>query len=170
MTTFAYDHSVINDDMFHVPEEEDMGSLNHSYLQLRLGRLLQDAGDFTVLSELSLDISSVKEQFNEKSDFAVPDLTLYPKRKIDFGRDIVKMTDIPLLVVEILSPMQATQPLVDKLAIYFALGVKSCWIVAPFSTTVSVYTAPYKFITYKADDVIVDSQLGIELAGSEIFS
>ncbi len=73
-----------------------------------------------------------------------------------------------MLAIEILSPMQAPQLLIDKLAIYFALGVRSCWLVYPMAQTISVFSAPDQFQSFSAGEVI-DEMLGLRLSVEEIF-
>lgn len=40
-----------------IEETQDIGSFNHSYLQINLGALLKLDGQYTVCSDLSLDVS-----------------------------------------------------------------------------------------------------------------
>ncbi|MEZ4869783.1 MAG: Uma2 family endonuclease [Caldilineaceae bacterium] len=169
--TLLLDEKQINvdPDSFYLPEAEDMGSFNHSYLQLKLGALFLTIADYLVLTELSLDTSAVKDQLPEIGSTIVPDLAIYPAREINLNKDILKMSEMPLLVIEILSPMQAPQLLVDKVAIYFALGVHSCWIVYPTAQTISVFTAPYQSRSFSAG-VVEDDILGIALPIAEIFA
>ena len=47
--------------------------------------------------------------------------------------------DVPLLVVEILSPHQGYQEIMDKLDVYFAHGVQSAWVVQPASQSIDLY-------------------------------
>lgn len=79
------------------------------------------------------------------------------------------MTEMPLLVIEILAPMQAPQLLVDKLAVYFALGIHSSWIVYPMAQTISVFSAPYQFQSFSTGE-ITDEIVGITLPLEQIFS
>jgi Uma2 family endonuclease len=50
------------------------------------------------------------------------------------------MTTMPLGVIEIISPSQGDQELVDKIDRYFDLGVRSCWLVHPTFRMVSIFT------------------------------
>ena len=158
------------EDEFHVPEAEDMGSINHSYLQSQIATLFQITGDYVALTELSLDSSRVKDELGI-GDSIVPDVAIYQREafgKINWRKDQIKADKMPLLVIEILSPMQAVQQLIDKLAIYFRLGVQSCWLVYPSSNTVEVYSAPYNAQTFVTGD-IDDKRLNITLAIDKIF-
>jgi Uma2 family endonuclease len=65
------------------------------------------------LTELTLDISQYDlSQYDIKAkDELKPDICLYTNDMNFPDRDIVKMTDMPLLVIEILSPSQGTKEL-----------------------------------------------------------
>lgn len=159
------------DEEFAPEELAELGSFNHSYLQTKLAVLLFALDRYTVLTELSLDVGnladeSLRAQFK---DSIKPDISVYPKRTLDVSDDILKMSEMPLLAIEILSPMQGVQSLIEKVRAYFALGVQSCWIVYPYSRSVAVYSSPKTFISYSADKV-VDEVLDIHLSLSEIFS
>ncbi len=56
----------------------------------------------------------------------IPDLCVYPnivKRK---RRDVLRMLEMPLLAIEVVSPQQGIEEILAKFDAYFALGVKSC--------------------------------------------
>lgn len=158
------------DDDFHVPEAEDMGSINHSYLQSKIGALFHNMHDYVPLTELTVDSSSIKGEF-AVGDGIIPDIAVY--RRDEFGainwhKDSIKAANIPSLVIEILSPMQAVQQLIDKLAIYFRLGVSSCWLVYPSSKTVAVYSEPYEARSFTSGEII-DENLQLRLSVDQIF-
>jgi Uma2 family endonuclease len=135
-------------------------SYYHAYICSRLSVALNTLEDYMVFSELTLQIQG--------KDY-VPDIALYPKRPIDFtAEDIVKMTEMPALVVEVLSPTQAAQEILGKFPIYFDAGIPSCWLVIPISTSVIVYSAMNKAHVCKTGDV-VDPVLGIRIALDAIF-
>ena len=117
--------------------EEERGkpepSYNHSWIQSNLILEFGRQREYRVHSELTLDING--ERFT-------PDISLYPRSKpIDLRHDVIRPTDPPLLVVEIFSPQQGTHEVMQKLDVYFAHGVKSCWVVAPPLHTISIHTA-----------------------------
>ena len=134
-------------------------SYNHSYLQAKLSNLLFNFEDYLVLSELTLEI--------DNKDY-IPDVVLYPKRPIDWLNDTIKMTEMPLLAIEILSPTQSTQEVIDKFKIYFQSGVKSCWLVQPIANIVMVFSGPDQAKTF-AQNKVVDEVLNLTLAINDIF-
>ena len=160
-----------------VEQNEDikgMGSLNHSITQARLARWLPD-DNFTIAVELSLDISQTDlSQFGLKAkDELKPDVCLYPN-SVTFSKlgDVLKMSDMPLLAIEIISPTQGFEELLGKIRAYFALGVKSCWLVVPAleSVTVFSHTKPEDFKNFdKQDTEIVDEVINISLPLGQIF-
>lgn len=134
-------------------------SYNHSYLQARLSNLLFNFEDYLVLSELTLEI--------DNKDY-IPDVVLYPKQPIDWLNDTIKMTEMPLLAIEILSPTQSVQEVIDKFKIYFQAGVKSCWLVQPVANIVMVFSGPNKAKTF-AQNKVVDEILNLTLSVNDIF-
>lgn len=151
------------------PEEAtDMGSFNHSSIQANLAFLLKRLGQYRVAIELTLDVSSAQLDHLQIKDELKPDVCLYPKRELSRPFDILKMTEMPQLAIEILSPRQATEDILRKFAAYFQLGVQSCWLVDPVTENVVVYTALEQRKTVSEGDV-VDPVLGIQLPIAEIF-
>lgn len=134
-------------------------SKNHSYIQITLGAALLALKDYSIFSELSLDIAG-KEY--------VPDLCLYPKQVFNPLKDEIKTQALPLLAIEILSPSQNLQELLDKCSLYFASGVKSCWLVLPVACAVIVMQNAEKATTYV--DQLKDENLGISLNLKQVFS
>jgi len=163
-------------DMDAKPEDEDidMGSLNHSLAQTQIvGQLLNDER-FTTIVELSLDIGQTDlTQFGlgVKRELK-PELCLYPKGKVhpDWTCDILKMPDMPLLAIEVLSPKQSIDDILAKIRAYFALGVKSCWMVIPANKSITVYSKLREFISYSMKDTeVVDEVLDLRVPIKKIF-
>jgi Uma2 family endonuclease len=72
------------------------------------------------------------------------------------------------LAIEILSPKQGSYDILEKFKIYFASGIKSCWLVEPSIETIAVYSALEQRINFVSDQVI-DETLGIQLPMTAIF-
>ncbi|RYD34513.1 MAG: Uma2 family endonuclease [Verrucomicrobiaceae bacterium] len=105
---------------------------NHAIVQIRLGaEFLQQTQ--LVFSELSLQVGFDK--------IRVPDLCVFSHGTIDFRHDEVNVGDPPETVVEIFSPTQPSQDVMDKLDEYFAFGVKSVWVVSPPLRHVTIFAA-----------------------------
>lgn len=151
--------------------EETVGSFNHSYLQIRLGKVL-DSETYTACAELSLDTSGLdfeKLDVKLRRDEVKPDISLYPKRGLSRPRDILRMKEMPLLVVEILSPRQGTDEVLEKFQVYFALGIRSCWLVDPALETIAVYSSMADRTVFSTGD-IVDPEFKIRASLLDIFT
>lgn len=155
-----------------VPEEiAEMGSLNHSYFQAKLTGLLLDFEEYIVFTELTLDVRNAPwDTLQVRSQNSLkPDICLYRSRILDLSADILQMTEMPLLAVEILSPMQGMQIILDKFKIYFALGVQSCWLVFPAIKSIAVYESADHFTMFSAG-TLTDDIMNIHLLLTTLFS
>ncbi len=149
---------------------EELGSLNHSYIQANLAWLLKNLKVYSVFTELSLNISELDLSDCESlKNEAKPDVCIYPKMSIDCSRDIIKMSEMPLLAIEILSPIQPVQTLLQKIDCYFKLGIKSCWLIYPSAATVVVYADLHHFKAYASGE-LMDEKLDICLTVADIFN
>jgi Uma2 family endonuclease len=153
-----------------IEEFDQVGSFNHGYTQARLIVLLDRLGNFTPVSELSLDVSGIDlSRFDLRTKEELkPNIALYPKRGRSRPRDILRMSEMPLVAIEILSPKQGTYDILEKFKAYFVLGIPSCWLVDPALQTVTVYSSNEQWATFSTAEV-VDDQVGIRLPLDEVF-
>ncbi len=103
-------------------------------------------------------------------DGTTPDVVVYPARPLNFVNESARQPDAPLLTVEIQSPSQSNDEMVDKTLQYFAFGVQSCWVVFPALKGVAVYSAPGLYDFFHGDDVLKDPNLAIEIDLKKIFA
>ncbi len=115
---------------------------------------------FTILPEISIQTAGKT---------SVPDIVIYPRFEIDVLHDVIHRTDFPLATIEILSPTQNLQELIDKTGKYFALGVKSCWVVLPALKAVVLYYEPGKYHFFSGNDTLKNPNAGIELDLGPVF-
>lgn len=87
----------------------DKGSFNHSSVQANLAFLFKRLGIYRVSTELSLGVSGADLKGVINQDEIKPDVCLYPKRSLSRPFDILRISEMPLLVVEILSPRHGTE-------------------------------------------------------------
>jgi Uma2 family endonuclease len=163
----------VNQMLTEVEEDIDVGSFNHAITQANLTRLLGNLGKYSVCTELSLDIHQTDiSQFDlEHKTEARPDVCVYPKRGKSTPKDILKMTEMPLLAVEVLSPKQGHYTILEKFRLYFQLGIQSCWLVLPEIDVVTVYSSINHYQTFtQRDNEVIDDILNIRLPIAEIFS
>lgn len=125
-------------------------------------------GKYSVFNELSLDVSLLDTEHYNVKDEAIPDVCVYPKHSLSLPHDILRMTDMPLLVVEVLSPRQGTGSILETFDAYFALGIQSCWLVDPLTRIVHAFHSPTDRIAFSEGNVI-DASVGIEMSLDAIF-
>lgn len=146
---------------YQTERNKPMPSKNHGITQFNLGNeFAQYKKKYRFISEIGLELEDWK---------SVPDLAIFDKMKVDFIHDEIRMTDVPLGVVEILSPTQGLQELNDKAERYFFYGVKSAWLVIPSMRTIAIYHSPYEFQLF-TQGIARDTVLDIEVDLKEVFS
>jgi Uma2 family endonuclease len=114
---------------------------------------------YTILSEVTLE-------FDGRA--FTPDIAVFSKLEPDWVHDEIRLTDVPLLAIEILSPRQSMYDLIEKTDIYFAHGVKSCWIVQPSLKSIAVFT-PVNEPTVYVNGEIVDPATQIVIHLDNVF-
>jgi Uma2 family endonuclease len=153
--------------------QRKMPSINHSFIQGQITGLFFNNEKFTPFVELSLDASQVDlSQFGLKAkDELIPDVCLYEGiHQFDPLSDASKRSDMPVLTVEIISPSQGTEDILGKFKAYFALGVKSCWLIIPANEVITIYSAQGGFESFGSkDSEVVDKVLDIRLPKPKIF-
>ncbi len=162
----------MNEVNFEEIEDAIMGSVNHSLIQAMITSLLVNDERFTVFTELSLDVKphDLSKYDIKAKDELKPDICWY-SNEIGFQEfDILKMTEMPLLAIEILSPSQDTKELKDKIRAYFDLGVKSCWLVIPDVQLISIYAKQSGFKNFDMRDTeVIDEVMDIHLPIQKVF-
>jgi Uma2 family endonuclease len=165
-------------DLFELENEneeiQEMGSYNHSLAQAQLTGLFFNDKRFSVFIELSLDVSQTDlTQFGMKAKEELkPDICLYPKtEKSGFKkRDILKISEMPLVAIEIISPRQGIDEILTKFDAYFALGIKSCWLVIPPMEVIDIYSQLTQHRTFSMNDTnVIDELADINLPMKTIF-
>jgi Uma2 family endonuclease len=149
---------------YEIERDKPMPSFNHGKLQMRIGRLLlnQYEDRFDIVSEPTL-------QMLERP--RVPDLAFFNVKASDWFDDETKITDVPHGVIEILSPNQSEQELINKFPPYFDLGVKTVWLVVPIFQTIYVFDAPRNYQTFTiANPILKDTILDVELDLNKVFA
>ena len=106
-----------------------MPSRNHGRVQANLTVEFFSQQQFSIYNELTLTMGGV--------DYT-PDISVYPREAADYRHDEVTRAELPLVAIEILSPSQSHQAVLEKAEVYLRHGVKSCWIVSPPFRTVTI--------------------------------
>jgi Uma2 family endonuclease len=151
---------VQEDFVYYEPQSIDMPSRNHSLVQSNLVVALNKySSEYQAFSQLTIELDKVQY---------IPDVCLYPQKSYQRGFDELAFTTPPLVVFEIVSPKQGTQELIEKFAIYFQAGVKSCWLIQPLLPLISIYTDATHSNHYTSETV-KDHATPIEVSFEEMF-
>ena len=139
-----------------------MPSLNHSAVQANtiFELKIRYRDQFRFLSEINVEIGG---------RVLVPDIGIFPAMPLDMAHDVQVLTRLPLTTIEILSPKQALDDLIDKADAYLAAGVRSCWVVMPKLQGVAVFSAPGTYVFFRGAEVLQDPATGVELPLPPLF-
>ena len=146
---------------YETERNKPMPSFNHGSIQANL--IIEFAAyrkKYRPVSELSLNLSDWP---------SVPDISLYPWKKLDFRNDTIKMEAPPLCAVEILSPTQSLTELISNTNGYFEHGVKTCWIVFPAFNNIYVFYSPGEYDIFRTGEKLVDKILEIKIDVAKVF-
>ncbi len=149
---------------YEIERNKPMPSFNHGKLQMRIGfeMMSKYSNRFDIVSEPTL-------QMLERP--RVPDLAFFDVKASDWFDDETEITEVPHGVIEILSPSQSEQELINKFPPYFDLGVKTVWLVVPIFQTIYVFDAPRSYQTFTiTNPMLKDTILDVELDLNKVFA
>jgi Uma2 family endonuclease len=156
-------------------EENEMGSINHSKAQGNLIVALAQDERLAVMPELSIDLNGLDlSQFEVKATIDLkPDISVYWQTPVpeadDPWDDIIRSPLPPDLAIEIISSSQTLNEMTNKVKAYFALGVKSCWLVLPNLYTIYVFSPPHKSRVFGPENEVIDEIIDIHLPIQKVF-
>ena len=143
-------------------EEEKISSYNHAELQSHLAFLLRFSyrHQYSILTELDFEFAAGKTH---------PDLCILPKRRADWLSDEIIVHDVPLTTLEILSPEQSLNSLIERIYTkHFPAGVKTVWIVSPALQIITIFLPDRQRINF-TEGVVTDPATGIQVNLTEVF-
>lgn len=111
----------------------ELPTYNHSYICLEIITQILADKRFKPLPELTLNVGNG----------ITPDISVFPLElapKPNFFNDITRYDKMPLLAIEIISPSQNIQDLLEKAQTLVQAGVKAVWTIEPFGRTIFVAT------------------------------
>lgn len=113
-------------------QAEEMPTFNHSVTCARITKQLSKNESIEALPELTLAIGNG----------LTPDISVYPTELIqpDFFQDITRFETPPLLAIEVISPSQNIQDLLQKAKTLTEAGSKTVWTIEPFTRSIFVTT------------------------------
>lgn len=147
---------------YEIERGKPMPDKNHAFIQGNLLYFirLKYGGNFSLLPEINLDLP-IRER--------VPDLAIFPPMNFVADENEIRMRQVPLGVIEILSAKQDLTELMIKCSEYFSAGVKSYWLALPALKTIYVFYAPDEYVIFSGKDILQDKKLNIELDLVDIF-
>ncbi|MFK7982258.1 MAG: Uma2 family endonuclease [Saprospiraceae bacterium] len=155
--------TILEKSNYETEREKPMPSINHSIVQGNLVFYLKLAyrKKYRILPEINIDVIDKGR---------VPDIAIC-NVNVPFqpGEDSIKLNDIPYGVIEILSPKQSLSELVQKSVEYFAVGIKSYWLVLPDLRSIYIFDKPQNYQVFTWKDILKDELLAIEIDLKEIF-
>ena len=134
--------------------------VNHGVVEVNLGCELSQHKGYRVLVEVDLELNGRR---------LTPDLSVYPRRPVDWLHDRLRLTEPPLVAVQILTTNQREQDVVDKVEFYLNSGVKTCWVVNPPQHAITIYAADGSQKTY-VEGRAVDPATGLTADLEAVFS
>jgi Uma2 family endonuclease len=147
--------------VYEIERGKPMPSKNHSRLQIRLG------AEILVAYEDQFDVRSEQSLMAPNPPF-VPDLSIFPVEVSDWLHDEIKESDVPMTVIEIVSPSQSDTELTEKANDYFAAGTKSYWLVQPLFRTVIILQPNADELVFH-NDTLTDPTNGISIDLKKVF-
>ena len=142
--------------------DEKMPSLLHGRLQSRISRLLDVAyeNEYSVITELDLSFATGNTR---------PDLCIFPKINFDWTTDELVVSIAPLTTIEILSPHQSLNSLIDRVyAKHFPAGVKSVWIILPTLKIITILLPDRSRVSFTTG-LLIDPATHVQLILEEVF-
>lgn len=147
---------------YEIERNKPMPSKNHGITQTRLIVALAKRIDTSgLLSEVSLSLNGWD---------STPDIAIFEPQTVDYRNDEIRMQELPLGVIEILSPTQSLQDLSDKAYRYMENGVKSCRIVIPNFKSIYVFSSPDDYEAFAGTETLQDTVLNISIPLTEVFN
>lgn len=146
---------------YEIERGKPLPSKNHAKLQQRIGVEIAicHSNRYELYSELSL--STPHPSY-------VPDISIFPVEPSNWREDEVKVSDVPLSVIEIVSPSQTDAELTEKSKAYFAAGVKSYWLIQPVLRTVFILLPNGDELVFH-NDILTDPTNGISIDLEKVF-
>ncbi|MDX2304705.1 MAG: Uma2 family endonuclease [Microscillaceae bacterium] len=138
-----------------------MPSKNHGLIQSNLTGLLFASyrKTYSFPTELTLHLG--------EKDY-VPDICIYPKMTFNGRQDEIRMTEVPITAIEIISPTQGQEEIMKKFETYFAHGVQSCWFVQTLTDSISIFLPDNQVLVFH-QEILSDPTSRIAVDLREVF-
>ncbi len=161
MDTSCYDELEMVEPIIAEEEDDEMPTLLHGWLQLRLLTIFARMLTPDCMAVPPVTFQGVERRF-------IPDVSVYRKQIPTPISEQVAEEIPPLLAIEIISPGQTMIDMVLKCQAMIASGVQECWIVEPANETVTVCRAEHRFALH-AGEMLTNDLLKEPLRVDDIF-
>lgn len=146
---------------YEIERNKPMPNLTHGLIQTNLTVELHQSykQEYMFPNELSL----------ATTPGSTPDICIYPLKIVNRRSVTAKESDPPITTIEIQSPSQSPEELVNKAwELYFPMGVKSAWIVIPALKAIQIVLPNEEELLF-VQGMVKDPITGIEVALEEVF-
>lgn len=111
---------------------DEMPTFNHNNICADIMEQILADKRFKPLPQLTLDVENG----------LTPDISVYlrEKTKPNYARDIMRYPEMPILAIEIVSPSQNIQTILEKAEVLVNNSVNAVWTVEPFTNSIVVTT------------------------------
>lgn len=150
------------------PEEKEMAGARHSGVGTRL---IIEMGIHVKANKLGA-IYGADGSFTIGSKERMPDISFLSLDRIPIEGEPEKAWPLaPDLAVEVVSPNDLHDKVIDKIYEYFNAGVRQVWLISPEHKTVTIYHSPTKTTILTENDELTSDDLlpGFRCALREIF-
>ena len=110
----------------------DSNAFNHSNICVEIIEQILENRQFKPLPELTLNVENG----------LTPDISVYLRENVkpNYARDVTRYFEMPLVAIEVISPSQNIQTLLEKAETLVENGVKAVWTIEPFTNSIVVTT------------------------------
>ena len=96
-------------------------------------------------------------------------MLVFPKRPVNWLETKPELPEPPILAIEIQSPSQSIETVINKANALLEIGVKSVWLIQPALQTVSIFSKSNPPKTF-VEGIVRDKISGIDLSFEKIFA
>ncbi len=147
---------------YELERNKPMPNFNHGFIQANLVFALREqyGKQYSVVSEVSIPTGTTT---------VTPDVLVFPKRPVNWLETKPELPEPPILAIEIQSPSQSIETVINKANALLEIGVKSVWLIQPALQTVSIFSKSNPPKTF-VEGIVQDKISGIELSFEKIFA
>lgn len=134
-----------------VPEEKEMAGARHGRVGMRLGARLSMFAEENDLGVVYGPDTTFKVGANER----LPDISFVSAERIPEGGDPEGIWQLaPDLAIEVISPNDVYERLMDKVFDYLDAGVQQVWLISPEHKIVTIYYSFTQSKTLAENDLL----------------